>query len=60
MTWDGTLLEKGDPHPTAERNGVTPTSPPTPENLRESGYLLRGWLSVRKLAEVKQRVFDAE
>ena len=56
MTWDGTLLYKGDGHPTADMSGVTPTSAPTPENLRESGYLLRGWLSVKKLAEVKGRV----
>jgi lysophospholipase L1-like esterase len=56
--WDGTLMGKGDGHPSAEMNGVTATSPPTPENLRESGYLLRGWLSVRKLAEVKARVLD--
>jgi len=57
-TWDGTLLNKGDVHPTATREGVTPTSEPTPENLRESGYLLRGWLSVQKLREVKARVID--
>ena len=57
-TWDGTLLNKGDVHPTATREGVTPTSEPTPENLRESGYLLRGWLSVQKLKEVKARVID--
>jgi len=57
-TWDGTLLEKGDAHPTASRAGVTPESRPTPRNLRESGYLLRGWLSVKKLAEVKRRVVD--
>jgi len=56
MSWDGTLLCKGDGHPSADMNSVTPTSPPTPENLRESGYLLRGWLSVKKLAEVKGRV----
>jgi hypothetical protein len=37
---------------------VTPESEPTPENLRESGYLLRGWLSVKKLAEVKARAID--
>ena len=55
--WDGTLLGKGDVHPTAERAGVTPTSAPTAENLRESGYLLRGWLSVRKIAEVRRAVF---
>jgi len=57
-SWDGTLLNKGDVHPTATREGVTSTSPPTPENLRESGYLLRGWLSVQKLKEVKARVID--
>jgi hypothetical protein len=38
---------------------VTCASAPTPANLRESGYLLRGWLSVQKLAEVKRRVIDA-
>lgn len=58
MTWDGTLLYKGDGHPTAEMGGVTATSAPTPENLRQSGYLLRGWLSVKKLEEVKARVLD--
>ena len=58
MSWDGTLLGKGDGHPSAEMNGVTPASAPTPENLKESGYLLRGWLSVKKLAEVKRRVLD--
>jgi hypothetical protein len=40
--WDGTLLGKGDVHPTADRAGVRPTSAPTAQNLRESGYLLRG------------------
>ena len=39
--WDGTLLGKGDVHPTADRVGVTPASAPTAENLRESGYLLQ-------------------
>ena len=58
MSWDGTLMERGDPHPTASRAGVTPESHPTPENLCESGYLLRGWLTVRKLVEVKARVLD--
>jgi hypothetical protein len=55
--WDGTLLGKGDVHPTADRAGVTPTSTPSAENLPESGYLLRGWLSVRKIAEVRRAVF---
>jgi len=56
--WNGTLLNRNDVHPTL---GPTPDSavlPPTAENLRASGYLLRTWLSVRKLGEVKRLVFD--
>lgn len=56
--WDGTLLAKGDVHPTAEQGGVGPAHAPTAENLKNSGYLLRGWLSVQKLAEVKRLVID--
>ncbi len=56
--WNGTLLGKNDVHPTTGQEGVTPTSEPTTENLRRSGYLLRGWLSVRKIAEVKRTVLD--
>jgi hypothetical protein len=56
--WNGTLLNKDDVHPTAEVNGTKTTSPPTVENLRNSGYLLRGWLSVKKTAEVKRTVLD--
>ena len=58
--WNGTLLGLNDVHPTLERNGVSPASEPTQANLRESGYLLRGWLSVQKIKEVKHRVFDAK
>ncbi len=57
--WNGTLLNKNDVHPTADHGGATPHSAPTAENLRNSGYLLRGWLSVEKIAEVKKTVFDA-
>jgi hypothetical protein len=56
--WDGTLLARGDVHPTAAAGGATPASAPTPDHLRNSGYLLRGWLSVKKVAEVKRAVFD--
>src|SRR4051812_14724570 len=56
--WDGSLLGKGDVHPTAGQGGATPTSEPTAENLRQSGYLLRGWLSVRKIGEVRRAVFQ--
>ena len=55
--WNGTLLQKDDVHPTATNGPTTPASPPTRENLRASGYLLRGWLSVRKIAEVQRTVF---
>jgi hypothetical protein len=57
MTWNGTLLLKDDAHPTGARKGVTPSSEPTPHNLRECGYLLRGWLSVKKIEEVRARVW---
>ena len=53
--WNGTLLERDGLHPTA---GITAADEPTEANLADSGYLLRAWLSVRKLAEVKERVFD--
>jgi lysophospholipase L1-like esterase len=56
--WNGTLLSKNDVHPTASQGGATASSAPTPENLKNSGYLLRGWLTVQKIAEVKKAVFD--
>jgi lysophospholipase L1-like esterase len=56
--WNGTLMNKGDVHPTAARDGTTASSAPTEQNLSNSGYLLRGWLSVQKIAEVKERVLD--
>jgi lysophospholipase L1-like esterase len=58
--WNGTLLSKNDVHPTAKQGDVTPTSEPTADNLRSSGYLLRGWLSVKKIAEVKRTVLDGK
>jgi hypothetical protein len=56
--WNGTLLAKNDVHPTASQGGTTAASAPTAENLHNSGYLLRGWLSVQKIAEVKRKVLD--
>jgi hypothetical protein len=58
--WNGTLMNKNDVHPSANFGGTTGASAPTAENLRNSGYLLRGWLSVKKLAEVKAKVLDAK
>jgi hypothetical protein len=56
--WNGTLLNKNDVHPTAGIEGVKASSAPTDENLAKSGYLLRGWLSVKKLGEVKRKVVN--
>jgi hypothetical protein len=54
--WFGTLMDRI--HLTAGKAGASPGAEPTPENLRRSGYLLRGWLTVQKVAEVKHRVLD--
>jgi acyl-CoA thioesterase-1 len=58
--WNGTLLQKNDVHPTASQGGATAASAPTADNLKNSGYLLRGWLSVQKIAEVKKKVLEAK
>ena len=54
--WFGTLMNRI--HLTAGEAGGSPGAEPTPENLRRSGYLLRGWLTVQKVAEVKRCVLD--
>jgi lysophospholipase L1-like esterase len=56
--WNGTLLNKNDVHPTAAQGGAKASSAPTEENLKNSGYLLRGVLTVRKLGAVKRAVLD--
>lgn len=56
--WLGTLISDDGVHPTTGLDGVNAGSEPTEENLKKSGYLLRGVLSVRKIAEVKARVLD--
>ena len=58
--WNGTLIGRNDVHPTADQGGATAASAPTAENLRNSGYLLRGWLSIQKISEVKKRVIDPQ
>jgi lysophospholipase L1-like esterase len=57
--WNGTLLGRNNVHPSANQDAATPASEPTEDNLKCSGYLLRGWLSVRKIGEVKSRVVDS-
>ncbi len=56
--WNGTLLQKNDVHPSGDVGKTTVASEPTEENLSKSGYLLRGWLTVQKLSEVKWFVWD--
>lgn len=56
--WLGTLISGDGVHPTGDQGGAGPGSEPTEANLKNSGQLLRGWLSVRKIAEVKERVLD--
>lgn len=58
--WNGTLQRKNNIHLTASEAGGNSGAAPTAENLSKSGYLLRGWLSVRKVAEVKRRVLDEQ
>lgn len=57
--WMGTLISGDGVHPSAEYGGSSVGSEPTEENLKNSGLLLRGVLSVRKIAEVKAKVLDA-
>ena len=56
--WLGTLISDDGVHPTGDHGGASPGSEPTEENLKNSGYLLRGVLSVRKIAEVKAKVLE--
>ena len=56
--WLGTLISEDGVHPSPGINGANGGSEPTEENLKNSGYLLRGWLSVKKIGEVKSRVLD--
>ncbi|HTL51086.1 MAG TPA: SGNH/GDSL hydrolase family protein [Planctomycetota bacterium] len=52
-TWDGTIMIKGDVHP---NSGHWVDESPTEDNFKRSGYLLRTWLSVQKIREVKEKV----
>lgn len=56
--WNGTLMQRGDVHPSGGIDGTKPNSPATATNLKNSGYLLRGWLTVQMLAVVKSKILD--
>lgn len=68
-TWENTLISIDGVHPSGKVNGYTPISDPyadggdalthtTGEAARNSGYLLRTWLTVQKMKEIKQKVVD--
>jgi lysophospholipase L1-like esterase len=54
--WLGTVISKDGVHPSA---GET-SGPATETNLSGSGYLLLGWATLNKLAEIKKQVIDAK
>ena len=53
-TWQNTLVGGDGVHLTHE----LASGPPTRQNLKSCGYLLRCWVTVQKLKEVKQKVID--
>ena len=68
-SWSGTLISVDGLHPTASGGGFSIDSHPylpggdpatdrTGDALMNVGYLLRSWLVVQKLKEVKQSVID--
>jgi hypothetical protein len=68
-TWENTLISSDGVHPSGGGNGFTPESNPytpggdpttntTGEATLNSGYLLRTWLTIQKMKEMKQKVVD--
>jgi lysophospholipase L1-like esterase len=68
-TWGNTLISDDGVHPSGKRNVYTPISDPyadggdasthtTGDAALNSGYLLRTWLTVQKMKEIKQKVVD--
>lgn len=52
--WHGTLISADGVHPSS----AAAQGPATPENLAKCGYLLRNWLNVHKVMEIKAKVLD--
>lgn len=68
-TWENTLISTDGVHPSGTVNGYSTISDPyadggeaathtTGDATFNSGYLLRTWLTVQKMKEVKQKVVD--
>ena len=69
-SWLGTLISDDGVHPTGSGGGFSPDSDPylpggdpathlTGEATANVGYLLRSWLVVQKLKEIKEAVIDS-
>ena len=61
-TWMNTLISSDGVHPNADYGGSHADSDPYASNgaaLSNSGYLLRDWLSVQKIQEIKTKVSGA-
>lgn len=56
--WHGSLVVGDESRLSSVVGSTTPTSPATEEHLQNSGNLLRTWLTLRKIAEVHQRVIE--
>jgi hypothetical protein len=54
IQWKDTLVGPDGVHLTHKLAG----GPPTEENLKNCGYLLRCYVTVQKLKEVKEKVID--
>jgi MYXO-CTERM domain-containing protein len=64
-TWKNTLISGDGVHPTSVNSAADPYTPggnpaahQTGTNATNDGYLLRGWLTVQKLKEVRSYVAD--
>ncbi len=61
-TWMNTLISSDGVHPSADYGGYHADSDPYANGgdaLSNSGYLLRDWLSVQKIQEIKTKVIGA-
>jgi len=61
-SWDSTLISSDGVHPSTVFGGYDSNDDPYQNNgepLSNAGYLLRSWLTVQKIGEVKEKVIDA-
>jgi hypothetical protein len=62
-TWQNTLISGDGVHPSSSGGAYTASSDPYASSgaaLSDVGYLLRSWLTVQKIAEVKAKALDVQ